>query len=951
MKRAALGGILGWALVLGPTGLAADYSLGTGNPLYLPKVGDAGLLVLSPALLEITLVTTRPQVEPSAYYLDFENFGARLPGPERFRVVSGGQEVGVRGVGFRRRVGYAPLRERDLRIGNYLYLELSRGLAEGEEVEVVNPGGELWAGTVRLRGRMEWGRWSPVIHVNQVGYLPEEAKLALVGYYLGSLGEMPIRTEEGFRLVSEATGREVYWGSLVRRLDQGYDFGTYQQVWGADFSEYRQPGVYRVVVPGLGASWPFRIDAGVAAAWARTYALGLYHQRCGQENALPYTRFTHGPCHRALAEVPTLAYAQTQAVLAGMSSDYAADAGHTAPQLKDVGASLYPFVRRGLVEVSGGHHDAGDYSKYTINSAALIHYLVFAVDAFPGVGRLDNLGLPESGDGRSDLLQEAKWEADFLAQLQDSDGGFYFLVYPRDRPYELDVLPDRGDPQVVFPKTTAATAAAVAALAQIGSSPQFREEFPEAAAGYVRQARLGWEFLERAIERYGRGGAYQKISHYGDTFRHEDELAWAAAELYLATGEGRYHEALRGHFDPTDPQTRRWGWWGLFEGYGCAARSYAFGVRTGRVRAEQLSEAYLGQCRAALWAGARDQWSYAQANAYGTSFALEDKRFRNAAWYFPIDRAFDLAVGYQLDPRAELRAAILSNINYEHGANPLNLSYQAGLGWKRPREMVDQYAQNDRRVLPPTGKPTGSIQAGFGYLTHYREMLGLLSFPPDGDRSRPYPFYDRWGDSFNLSTEFVAVNQARSLATLAWLMAQGPLRDQPWTAAQGRIRLRPTAQPGSPALTARLEVVDADLDPDQAQIVWEATDQTPTFGGPFTFVPATLGAQWIEAEALWPDGRRIFASTNFTAADVLREGVVLVATFSSDGTTSPGFRLQAVAEPGRVLTLQSSTDLVTWVDLNSDQTGSLVYVDNRVEEQRTRFFRVLSAPGVSEASR
>src|SRR5256886_3457186 len=54
--------------------------------------------------------------------------------------------------------------------------------------------------------------------------------------------------------------------------------------------------------------------------------------------------------------------------------------------------------------LSGGHHDAGDYSKYTINSAALIHYLVFAVDAFEGVGELDNLGIPESGDGKSDLL-------------------------------------------------------------------------------------------------------------------------------------------------------------------------------------------------------------------------------------------------------------------------------------------------------------------------------------------------------------------------------------------------------------------------------------------------------------------------------------------------------------------------------------------------------------------
>src|SRR5207247_4226478 len=149
----------------------------------------------------------------------------------------------------------------------------------------------------------------------------------------------------------------------------------------------------------------------------------------------------------------------------------------------------YPFVRQGKIDVSGGHHDAGDYSKYAINSAALIHYLVFAADAFPGAGGLDNLGIPESGDGKSDLLQEAKWEADFLAKMQDSDGGFYFLVYPKERRYENNVTPDYGDPQVVWPKNTAATAAAVAALAQCSSSPLFNKQFPDVASRYLQQAR------------------------------------------------------------------------------------------------------------------------------------------------------------------------------------------------------------------------------------------------------------------------------------------------------------------------------------------------------------------------------------------------------------------------------------------------------------------------------
>src|SRR5258705_11084722 len=122
---------------------------------------------------------------------------------------------------------------------------------------------------------------------------------------------------------------------------------------------------------------------------------------------------------------------------------------------------------------------------------------MFAVDSFAGVAALDNLGIPESGDGISDVMQIAKWEADYLASMQDGDGGFYFLVYPRDREYEIDVLPDHGDPQVVLPKTTSVTAAATAALAQCASSPTFKAQFPEAAALYLEKAKKGWEFLQR----------------------------------------------------------------------------------------------------------------------------------------------------------------------------------------------------------------------------------------------------------------------------------------------------------------------------------------------------------------------------------------------------------------------------------------------------------------------
>src|SRR5690606_19925973 len=73
------------------------------------------------------------------------------------------------------------------------------------------------------------------------------------------------------------------------------------------FTSFNTPGEYKLVVPGMGASLPFHITEGVAMNFARAYALGLYHQRCGTDNVLPFTRHTHEHCHTAPAAIPTSA--------------------------------------------------------------------------------------------------------------------------------------------------------------------------------------------------------------------------------------------------------------------------------------------------------------------------------------------------------------------------------------------------------------------------------------------------------------------------------------------------------------------------------------------------------------------------------------------------------------------------------------------------------------------
>ena len=117
-------------------------------------------------------------------------------------------------------------------------------------------------------------------------------------------------------------------------------------------------------------------------------------------------------------------------------------------------------------------------------------------------------------------------------------------------------------------------------------------------------------------------------------------------------------------------------------------------------------------------------WS--QDNAYGSSFPDVTKAYRGGGWYFSTEQAFDLVVAYQFSTNALYVDALLRNMNYEGGCNPVNVSYLTGVGWKRPRNVVDQYSLNDTHALPKDGIPISNIQPGFQPTWVYQWTLSGL---------------------------------------------------------------------------------------------------------------------------------------------------------------------------------------------------------------------------------
>jgi hypothetical protein len=869
------------------------------DTVRIPEVGEFRMLVLTPTVVELDLVTTKERAGGGKDWDFVDAFGLLiLPEVKSMRLVSEGHEYPIRRLGFKRRTLYAPLGRWEPRIGNAIYLELPESLKAGAAVRF-----EDGDGAVSLGGRLSFEAtyspegWSPLVHVNEVGYARGFAKIAKVGGYLGSLGELDLAGFNSFYVRNSQTGEIVFRGEADSLADSGFGKAghPYHHVLHLDFTPVDAEGVYVVGIEGVGESSPFPVSDGYWACLARTYALGTLHQRCGAELGEPFTRFTHSACHTAPAEIPAMEtkFARAQELIRNITGQDAK--GQRAPELSNVATSLYPFVKGGAIDVSGGHHDAGDYSKYTINSALFVNSLVTAVDVFPGVGALDNLGLPESGDGISDLLQIAKWEGDFLAKMQDDDGGFYFLVYPKERAYEDDVIPDKGDAQIVFPKNTSATAAASAALAQIGSSPAFRKAWPGEAAKFIGQAEKGWEFLEGAWKKHGREGAYQTISHYGDEFMDADEIAWAATELYLATGEKKYHDMLLARFNPGEESTHRWNWVRQFEGYGAAARSYAFGERGGRVAGEQLDRAHLRACVKEMLARADDLQSYTDASAYGVAFPLASKNILRVGWFIAAADAFDMAAMAALGKRDTYERAIVSNLDFELGANPNNMTFVTGLGRRRQFEIVHQWARNDHFALPMSGLPLGSLQDGLPWIPPYEGALGQFSFPSDGDGAEPYGIYDRWSDTFNTATEFVNVQQARSLAVCAAYMARTVKARQPWKAAPLQIVGLPRVLRAGDPVELSLKVSDPKLVLDEAFVVWETRGRQPVTGSALRLVPEASGTQWISVEAQWTDGRRAFHNASFMVTR--RDGG---KSIPADQNTR--FLLHADAGPGAIKT-------------------------------------------------
>lgn len=474
------------------------------------------------------------------------------------------------------------------------------------------------------------------VQINQVGYRPGDAKWVAVSALADS-----------FKVRARDTGTVVHSGALTLR--RASDPASGDDVYQGDFTSLTTPGAYYIDVSGVGTSYEFTIGEGTLAILYRKILRGLYYQRCGAAIPSEYGGlWTHGACHDHGAGIASYDWATTGGTPGGYRNTI------------------------------GGWHDAGDYGKYSTNNAYTVGILLQAYEQFDTCYAYDDCGIPESGNGVPDLLDEARWSLEWMLAMQDGDGA----VRHRESPADYTLLGPGEDttPRYYTDASSDATAAQCAAMAL--AARVYREFDGSFAAACSLSADAAWDWLEANPARVPSGGFTNLYGHNGATYVAGNDLHarfWAAAEFFRLTGDA----SAQAYVDA------RWGEGLTFNGvwypdsWGDMANMGAFTYHDSPGATPYVvSGGWWGVEQSTL--SSADVWTTRiNQDGYGCA-ASTDGGVGDYYWGFTgviLRYAWTMIQAHRYDGGGEAHErGALEQLNYILGRNPMGKVYITGLG-------------------------------------------------------------------------------------------------------------------------------------------------------------------------------------------------------------------------------------------------------------------------------
>ncbi len=463
----------------------------------------------------------------------------------------------------------------------------------------------------------------PAIVLNQLGYLPAATKKVI--FRIGEEGD-------AFDVVDVGTNEVVYTGKLAEKI---YSEGDGQFCFVGKFSEVTKPGQYKIVSEKYGSSYHFTIGEDVYKEVFKEAVRFFYYQRCGVELTKEYGgEWAHPVCHSEMA-------------------------------------TIYGTDKK--VDVSGGWHDAGDYGRYVVATSKAVADLMLAYEANPEAFT-DDFNIPESGNGIPDVLDEVKYQLQWLLKMQDqTSGGVYHKVTCADFP-DIDVMPhDETDELIVCPISTTATGDFVAVMSM--GSELYQDIDKDLANQCLEAAKLGWEYLKKAPASTVDNPEGIVTGAYNDTMD-KDERFLAAVQLFKATGDERYHEEIKGMMDTfTNVQTQIVGYgWQTVASYG--VDGYLACKNTDpetRKAAEAFQIMFAEYCVENMIKGdAYEIYTSGNYFYWGSNMVI-------------LNLANLLELADELTQSNNFHEYAVERVNYCFGKNPLGMSYVTGFGTAYPK--------------------------------------------------------------------------------------------------------------------------------------------------------------------------------------------------------------------------------------------------------------------------
>ncbi|TDW23671.1 glycoside hydrolase family 9 protein [Kribbella kalugense] len=544
---------------------------------------------------------------------------------------------------------------------------------------------------------------SPV-RVNQVGYLTNGPKRAT---YVTTA-----TTPLDWRLLA-ASNQIVSHG---RTKPFGKDALSGDAVQLIDFGSYRGTGSGLRLAVGDDVSEPFDISSQVYAGLRKDALAYFYNNRSGIPIEAKYVGDT-----------------------------YARPAGHlgVAPNQGDTSVPCYPGTCDYSLDVRGGWYDAGDQGKYVVNGALAAWQLL---DLYEETGPGVSLKIPEAGNRTPDVLDEAKWELDFLLSMQVPKGQpLAGMVHHKihDEKWTALGTPPADDPQprYLYPPSTAATlnlAAVGARCARVYA--KWDKQF---AARCLSAAETAWNAARQHPAIYAPAGG-EGGGAYDDT-KVTDEFSWAAAELFATTGKASYRHFITTTLNAAD-------------GFSWQETGGLADLALARVP-WRLSSADQRKVRQRIATAADTYLADLRSQGYANPYKPADGQYVWGSNSGTANDAMILGIAADLTGRAAYRSAALESLDYLLGRNAINQSYVTGYGERASDNQHHRFWAHSLNPALPSPYP-GSMAGGPN--SHLQDPVAQRNLPG----CAPAKCYI--DDIGSYSTNEVAINWN---SALAWLSA------------------------------------------------------------------------------------------------------------------------------------------------------------------------------------